>query len=331
MKVSILTEGGERIGFGHVTRCISLCQAFEESGISPKLIVNGDGSVKYLLKECGDFQISDWLTEDVTSKTSVSGADIVVIDSYLADLPLYNKLSGLAGLLVCLDDFNRLNYPRGVVVNGSINASAIDYPKNAGLTYLLGAGYAPLRREFWDVPEKKINEHPGSLLMIFGNNKSTEMIPEFLDVLSKKFPNLTKNIVSGKEFKNLKPPGKNGKISFYYDSSADTMKQLMLDSDMAFSAGGQVLNELARVGVPSVALAVAENQLVHIKGWQENGFLEYCGWWQDGSVLTKFSEKLGLLESRNERAKRNKIGRLNIDGQGARRIVAALLGHPITK
>ena len=326
MKVLILTEGGERIGFGHVTRCISLCQAFEESGMTPKLIINADESVKYLLKDCGDFQISDWLAEADTLKTSVSGADIVIIDSYLADLPLYNQLSGLAGLPVYLDDFNRLNYPRGVVVNGSINAAAIKYPKNAGLTFLLGAGYAPLRREFWDVPEKKINEHPGSLLMIFGNNKSAEMIPDFLDVLSKRFPNLTKNIVSGKESKNLKIPENSGKANFFYDADAGTMKQLMMDADIAFSAGGQVLNELARVGVPTLAMAVAENQLNNIKGWQESGFLEFIGWWRDDKVFQKFSEKLGSLESKEERLKRGRIGKSNIDGQGARRVVAALLG-----
>ena len=31
-KVIILTEGGKKVGFGHITRCISLYQAFEEKG-----------------------------------------------------------------------------------------------------------------------------------------------------------------------------------------------------------------------------------------------------------------------------------------------------------
>lgn len=30
MKVFILTEGGKDIGFGHITRCLSLYHAFEE-------------------------------------------------------------------------------------------------------------------------------------------------------------------------------------------------------------------------------------------------------------------------------------------------------------
>ena len=35
MKLLILTEGGENIGFGHVSRCLSLCQAFEARGATP--------------------------------------------------------------------------------------------------------------------------------------------------------------------------------------------------------------------------------------------------------------------------------------------------------
>ena len=37
MKVFILTEGGKDIGFGHITRCISLSEAFEEKGIYPEV------------------------------------------------------------------------------------------------------------------------------------------------------------------------------------------------------------------------------------------------------------------------------------------------------
>ena len=46
MNVIILTEGGKDIGLGHVARCSSIYQAFEQYNISPKFIVKGDDSVK---------------------------------------------------------------------------------------------------------------------------------------------------------------------------------------------------------------------------------------------------------------------------------------------
>ena len=51
MKVFIITEGGKNIGFGHITRCLSLYQAFEERGNKPKFIINGDNDIEYLLKD----------------------------------------------------------------------------------------------------------------------------------------------------------------------------------------------------------------------------------------------------------------------------------------
>ena len=49
LRIYIITEGGRDIGIGHITRCISLCQAFEERGIKPEFVVNGDDIVEDLL------------------------------------------------------------------------------------------------------------------------------------------------------------------------------------------------------------------------------------------------------------------------------------------
>ena len=56
MRVFIITEGGRNIGFGHITRCISLYQAFERRKIIPELIVNGDNTIEELLKDIGYHQ-----------------------------------------------------------------------------------------------------------------------------------------------------------------------------------------------------------------------------------------------------------------------------------
>ena len=62
MRTFILTEGGKDIGFGHLTRCISLYQAFEEREVVPEFIVNGDDTVLDLLKG-KKYQIFNWLEE----------------------------------------------------------------------------------------------------------------------------------------------------------------------------------------------------------------------------------------------------------------------------
>ena len=136
MKVFIITEGSKNIGFGHITRCISLYQAFKKRGIIPKFIINGDDPVKDLLKGL-NYQIFNWLDEKSRLFEKVKDADIAIVDSYLADISFYNTLSDLVRLGVYIDDNKRLDYPKGIVVNGNIHVEELDYSKKDGVKYLL--------------------------------------------------------------------------------------------------------------------------------------------------------------------------------------------------
>lgn len=154
MKVFILTEGGKNIGFGHITRCLSLYQAFEEKEIIPELILNSDDNIEYLLKGI-KYQKLNWTEKRDKLFELIKGADIAIIDSYLADISIYNALFDLVKLPVYMDDNKRVDYPKGIVVNGSIYAEELNYPKEKGVIYLLGAKYTTLRKEFWEVPKKR--------------------------------------------------------------------------------------------------------------------------------------------------------------------------------
>ena len=111
MKVVILTEGSRDIGFGHVTRCVSLCQAFKEKGIEPLLLINGDDSIIELIKDT-DYEITDWLKMRQQVFERIKDSDIVIIDSYLADKEFYEDLSELVKFPVYIDDNKRIDYPK---------------------------------------------------------------------------------------------------------------------------------------------------------------------------------------------------------------------------
>ena len=96
----------------------------------------------------------DWLKNREYIFSQLKNVDIAVIDSYLADLDFYKKVSQVVKTPVYIDDYKRLNYPRGIVVNPSIYGDKIKYPKKDNVKYILGKDYIILRREFWNVPEK---------------------------------------------------------------------------------------------------------------------------------------------------------------------------------
>lgn len=322
MKVFILTEGGKDFGFGHITRCISICQAFEEVGIRPELIVNGDETVHSLLKD-KNCKIFDWLNDQRLLFKMLNNTSIAFIDSYLADYGLYEKISNIVGTGVYFDDNIRIKYPKGFVLNGAVLAEQMPYPKREGITYLLGTRYAPLRKEFWDVPEKFIRDNLEIVMITFGGADIRNLTPKVLKLLKNIHPEIHKKVIIGKGFQNITEieefKDNNAELIDYPD--ATEMKNAMLESDVAISAGGQTLYELARVGVPAIGICIAENQLRNIKGWCELGFLEYVGWYSCKSLEQKLTRSLRYAADKRIRMDISRIGRRSIDGQGCKRIV----------
>ena len=325
MKVLILTEGGINIGFGHLTRCFSLYQAFEERGISPQLIVSGQGIDRLL--EGKEYLIFDWLREKDKLFDMLGDATVVIVDSYLADHSLYKAISEKVENSVYFDDYKRLIYPRGFVVNGSIYAQEMNYPQREDITYLLGPQFVPLRKEFCDSCRKEIRDTLKSVMLTFGGDDKQHMTSTILRFLNNSYPELAKQVVVGGAFQNLKEIEslKDEKTDLIYDSDAKQMKEIMLKSDVAVSSGGQTLYELASVGMPTVGICVAHNQLGNVRKWEKLGFLEYIGLHNDRALLDRLGSKIEYLKERQLREKKSEIGKRFIDGKGGMRIVDAIL------
>jgi len=287
MKIFILTEGGKDIGFGHVSRCLSLCQAFEDKGLPPKLIINCDENIEGLLKG-RDYQAFNWLKQKEKALGYLKGADIIVLDSYLADLEFYRKISEISPVSVYLDDYKRIDYPEGVVVNPSIYGQNFDYARESG-SVLSGIDYVIMRKDFWNVPDKIINKNVKDILITFGITAPAQMPEKIVSCLGKEF-NFT-----------VVDPRKNA-------LGAEQMLSLMLKADICISAGGQTVYELARVGVPAIGICFAENQRKNLEAWDKEGFLEYIGWYNDDSLSEKLEKALNKLLPYGERAKRSIIG-----------------------
>lgn len=328
MKVYIITEGGKTIGFGHLTRSISLYEAFKERKIMPEFIVNGDDSIESFLKE-KKYQIFNWLKKKNKLFELVDNADICIIDSYLAGSSFYKSLSRLVKTLVYIDDNKRLDYPRGIVINGNILAEELDYPKKNGTVYLLGIRYTLLRKPFWEVSRKIIKAKIKSVMITFGGNDAKNMTPKISNFLNKAFPGLIKNVIIGIGFKKTKAiekiKDKNTNLIFY--PYVNKIKEIMLESDIAISAAGQTLYELVKIGVPTIAIAVAKNQLYNVEAWRGVKVIEYAGWWEDRNLTSKVYKCIMRLEDKRDRLKRYHFARSLFVSCGARKVTEFIINQ----
>lgn len=307
MKAVFLTEGGKFFGFGHVVRCAALQEAFEEKGIISEFLVNADNSVACLLENV-NHRICDWLSAKEQVLRIIDKEDIVIIDSYWADLEFYEEISKKACVAVYLDDHKRINYPQGIVLNSAIYAEELDYSYDHENIFLLGTRYASLRKEFWDVPQRKWDGGVRKTLITFGGTDCSDLIRGIAGFLKDKF-HCTFHCVDFKKRIN-----------------ASSLLQLILDSDLCLSGGGQTVYNLARCGLPTIGICLSDNQLLNLEWWGKTKFLEYVGGCKDNDLLGKIE---AILDAPNldEFLSGGEVGQKYVDGQGARRVVQAILSN----
>ncbi len=321
MKVFIVTEGSKDIGLGHITRCTSLYQAFREKGAEPEFIANGDEFAERLL--IGKrYRLFNWPAESKKLFDIISGADIVIIDSYLAGADVYHRVSQSVKKALYIDDNQRIEYPAGIVLNGTIGAERLDYPKNENVEYLLGSKYMPLRRNFWHAPKKDIKERVGSVIVIIGGSDYRNIVPRILRRLRERFFRLKKNVIIGTGFTNIESIRREADENTYliYRPEADRIRDMMAESDIAVSAGGQTIYELASLGVPTIAIPVADNQMRNVTQARLANIMEYAGWWEEPEVFNRFIECIERLKDKELRRKMSVRAQEIVDGQGAMRV-----------
>jgi UDP-2,4-diacetamido-2,4,6-trideoxy-beta-L-altropyranose hydrolase len=61
-KLVVITEGGKEIGFGHITRTLSIATHFFNFGYELHFIINGDDSLVDIMKPYS-YEIYNWQAE----------------------------------------------------------------------------------------------------------------------------------------------------------------------------------------------------------------------------------------------------------------------------
>ncbi len=322
MKVFIITEGNFKAGLGHITRCISIYQAFEEKEIFSCCIINGDETIKDLLNEI-DYICFNWIKNDKKLYNIINHADIAIIDSYSYDDSLSKKLSDIVNLPVYIDDNNRIKYPRGLVINSGLHAKYLDYPNDLKVQYLLGAQYSMLKKTFWETEYKNIEEQIKSILITFGGSDIRNITPRLIKILKTKFPNIIKKIIIGENYQNVKEieTVSDNRCELFYSPNSGRLREIMLSSDIAITAGGQTTYELASIGIPMITIAVANNQIKSVEKFTELGINYYSGWWEDTDLFNNILMYIQKLQNLKLRKKLIKTGQKLIKSDGSRRIV----------
>ena len=324
--LTIITEGSKNLGFGHITRTISIVSAFKNYNI--KFIINGDKSIQNILKNF-DYELFNWLDDDkLLSK--LKNSDLILLDSILISNKQIKQIENTKIPIIFIDDDKRRNIlDSGYVVDWTVLNETKNYfiPKKSNVKYLLGSIYTPLRDEFNTASKHTVKDNIKSILITFGGADIRDMTPLVMEVLNKNYPNIVKNIVIGNGFSNIDKIEqlKDKNTNLLYDVDAKQMVNLMQNNDLAISAGGQTLYELSLIGLPTIAILLVQNAKDDTMGWDKVGFIKNIGWWDDINLKDNLLSAIKQIENKNIREQMQQKANQYIKPNGAKRIANAII------
>lgn len=243
--VKIFTEAGSGYGLGHLRRCQKIQKILTH--FSPKIYIRGD------LRDS-----QEWFEN---FKQLVKNSQTIIIDSYQANEEIYQIAQKNSKVLIILDDYNRLKYPtKSIILNPALGAENL-YKKSS--ENLLGIRFAPVDNDFFY--ERKNNKKIKKILIAFGGYDKDNHTAKALDLL--KTQDYDFDVILGPSYPHEIP--KIGNI--YQNISLKQISNLMQNNDIAITASGSILVELAQSKLPALILSTALNQEFQSFQWHNSG------------------------------------------------------------
>ena len=333
-------DSNKNIASGHIMRCMSIAQAFQDMGLevtfivadnNPVLMLDQKG-VKYIvLHSCWDNLMSEVNLVQEILKPYVK--PLLIIDTYQVCRDYIESLEQYAKICYLGSKLENLG-PLSALINYSTNIDYEFYKKNyqSSTKLLLGPKYAPLRKEFSQMKHKLRCDDKCRILLTLGNTNPNCYMEKILYEIIKLncFQLIEVKVVIGGMFDNKEclrnKFGKFSNIHFY--ENVKLMSELMSECDLAVSANGTTVYELAAAKIPTITFAMVDEQYKSAIKLFELGVVDYCGeiFLTEQLCLKKIIEKIEWYVLRREEREALAVkSNLIIDGYGCQRIVSTLL------
>ena len=333
----IRVDCNSKIASGHLMRCLAIADRAKKENIKCVFLMS-DNNYEYYISGKGHSIVNlntDWenLSLEIPKiKALIPQYEnpILLIDTYSINSHYTSALYGLIPLIYLGSKTDNLG-PLNVIINYSSNIDHVFYSDNfSSVQLLLGVKYAPLREEFQNIPLKDYSQMK-NLLVTTGNTDNFHFISQFLQRAKNIFVenNITCHVIIGKLFDNIEELEGLAIVNPLIElhSEVHNMADIIRSCDLAVSANGTTIYELAACGVPTISFAISTEQVSSGESLHKKGIVDYCGI-LDGDTENCFKRIILSLNKfiyNNEiRAKLGKKAKAFIDGKGCEYIIKQL-------
>lgn len=310
--IAVMCSGSVSVGMGHIMRTLVIADKMKERF-----------NIIYIRESGKEYGIG----EDKIKKSGYSlysdedkvYADTLIADTYDMTEDKLSKLRKRYNRLIYIDDLHCLSfYDCDMIINKNFNAENLIYKAPPECKKLLGTKYALLRYEFQTAHNITIKEKAENVLITMGGTDPENTSVKILNIL-KSEPYIFNVAVSRGFSERTKSEleylaAENDNIVLHKDPE---MADLISKCDFAVTANGGTTHEIASLGVPQIAVSVAENQNMELNFGENNGMLVYGGKEEDiipekflsafNSLISNYEKRKQLSESEKNTVNKNGI------------------------
>lgn len=332
-RIVLRADARPELGGGHITRCLALANALKSRDVDVAFACNaGASAVVPRLDDCGFEVLIAPDTGELPLPLAWQGrADAAIIDLYDSTIEDERGFRDVAGLIVVYEDLPERRHDCDLLIDQSLGASATQYdgrvPEHSRL--LLGPQFYAAREEFlaarpaaltrrdapelgrilismgltdvrgisWQVTREVLAAFDGEVEVVLGAKAQSR---EALEVLAREHERLTLTI------------------------EARDIARRMIAADLAIGAGGGTALERCILGLPSLIIVVADNQLALANHLHDHGAAERMS--PNEPIEKTLPRALAGMTPERLRRMAQKAQAIS-DGDGAARLADAILAR----
>jgi len=331
-KILFRCDGGEKIGFGHLTRCLALAGELRNKyGCGISFAMSAEPTGQEMVRQQGyhlelreNLSESDWLAEVVDRIKP----DAVIFDYRgPSDPDLINKWRKEKIIIANIDDPTEkrlladLNFYPPVPQVGEMN-----WEDFKGKTFT-GWQWVVLCKEFAVINEKKNEENKERplLLVTMGGSDPLNLTLKALRALDSLTAEFKTEVLLGPGYSHypaLENFLKKAAGRYHLHKNLPEVGAVFVRADLAVASFGVTAYELAEAGVPSLLLGISEDHVRSASSFETAGIGYNLGLYSDVSEESIRQAVLSLLADQQLRQQMAVKARELVDGGGAERIAA---------
>lgn len=267
-RIILRTDGEEKLGMGHIYRCLSI--AYHLTGHEILFVTNKNAVLGVEKIKSSFFPIRQIENEnDMYQVVKEFQPDIVVNDILNTSKSYMLELRKNVDRIVNFEDMGDGADFADCVINAV-------YEDDKKPNHYTGFEYFFIRDEFFEVVPKKFSNEVKNIVVLFGGSDPSNLtgkIYEIFQEISEMYPQIEFHIITGFGYRYKNEIEDDQEHHIFIHNDVKLVSRYLQRADLAITSQGRTIYELAYMGVPTIVLAQNKRETEHIFASMTNGFI----------------------------------------------------------